>query len=84
MCQSLHILSAVSTLEQQLLEVTKRLASLECGGKTTVPTPAPAKKPEPMEDEDDDDDDIDLFGSDDEEVSCAFTFSKHAVLVNIT
>lgn len=64
----------MSTLEKQLLEVTKRLASLECGGKTTVPTPAPAKKPEPMEE--DEDDDIDLFGSDDEEVGCVFRKSN--------
>ncbi|KAK3870685.1 hypothetical protein Pcinc_024107 [Petrolisthes cinctipes] len=58
------LLKSVSTLEKQLIEVTKRLSSMECGGKTTVPTPAPATKSEPMED---DDDDIDLFGSDDEE-----------------
>lgn len=55
----------MSTLEQTILDLTKRLAALECGGKTTT---APAKsKPEPMETEEDDDDEVDLFGSDDEE-----------------
>ncbi|XP_027226543.1 elongation factor 1-beta' isoform X1 [Penaeus vannamei] len=59
----------VSTLEQTILDLTKRLAALECGGKTTT---APAKsKPEPMETEEDDDDEVDLFGSDDEEEESA-------------
>ncbi|XP_063610961.1 elongation factor 1-beta'-like isoform X2 [Penaeus indicus] len=55
----------VSTLEQTILNLTKRLAALECGGKTTT---APAKsKPEPMETEEDDDEEVDLFGSDDDD-----------------
>ncbi|XP_037781867.1 elongation factor 1-beta'-like [Penaeus monodon] len=59
----------VSTLEQTILDLTKRLAALECGGKTTT---APAKsKPEPMETEEDDDDEVDLFGSDDDEEESA-------------
>lgn len=66
--------SAVSTLEQTILDLTKRLAALECGGKTTTAPSAPAKsKPEPME-EDDDDEEIDLFGSDDDEEVRIFGF----------
>lgn len=74
----------MSTLEQTILDLTKRLAALECGGKTTT---APAKsKPEPMETEDDDDDEVDLFGSDDEEeVMCRRIFGiVRAVLKLIT
>lgn len=63
--------SAVSTLEKTVIQLTKRLESLECGSKTTVSatttTPAPAKAKE----EEEDDDEVDLFGSDDEEVCYA-------------
>lgn len=58
----------MSTLEKTIIQLTKRLESLECGSKTTVSatttTPAPAKA---KEEEDDDDDEVDLFGSDDDE-----------------
>ncbi|KAG0721265.1 Elongation factor 1-delta [Chionoecetes opilio] len=53
----------VSTLEKLIVQLTKRLEALDCGGKTTS---APCTKSDPVE-EDDDDDDVDLFGSDDEE-----------------
>jgi len=55
----------VSTMEQTILDLTKRLAALETSNKTTSAAPPP-KKAEPVE-EDDDDDEVDLFGSDDEE-----------------
>merc|ERR1711970_1123908 len=54
----------VSTMEQTILDLTKRLAALETSNKTT--SAPPPKKAEPVE-EDDDDDEVDLFGSDDEE-----------------
>merc|ERR1719153_523220 len=55
----------VSTMEQTILDLTKRLAALETSNKTT--SAAPPKKAEPVEEDDDDDDEVDLFGSDDEE-----------------
>ncbi|XP_042886901.1 probable elongation factor 1-delta [Penaeus japonicus] len=59
----------VSTLERTIMDLTKRLAALECGGTTTAPAKS---KPEPMEtEEDDDDDEVDLFGSDDDEEETA-------------
>lgn len=68
-----HYIPAVSTLEKTIVQLTKRLESLECGGKTTATAttstsgPISKSQPDPME-EDDDDDEVDLFGSDDEEV----------------
>ncbi|XP_047481050.1 elongation factor 1-beta'-like isoform X2 [Penaeus chinensis] len=67
--ENCNLKKTVSTLEQTIMDLTKRLAALECGGKTTT---APAKsKPEPMETEEDDDDEVDLFGSDDDEEESA-------------
>ncbi|XP_042205219.1 probable elongation factor 1-delta isoform X2 [Homarus americanus] len=68
-----NLSSTVSSLEQTILTLTKRLEMLECDDKTTTaPTSASPKKPVPMETEDDDDDDdVDLFGSDDEDDEAA-------------
>ncbi|XP_076046831.1 elongation factor 1-delta isoform X5 [Oratosquilla oratoria] len=57
----------ISTLEQQVIDLTKRLAAMECGGSTTTTKATPSKAPQPVQEEDEDDDDVDLFGSDDEE-----------------
>merc|ERR1712142_1322844 len=65
--ENTKLTKTVSVLEQTILDLTTRLAALECGTKTTT-APPPKSKPEPMDqDDDDDDDDVDLFGSTDEE-----------------
>nr|XP_053653117.1 elongation factor 1-delta-like isoform X2 [Cherax quadricarinatus] len=64
--ENVNLSKTVLTLQQTVLNLTKRLEKLECGSKTTTTT-STSKKPEPMETEEDDDDDVDLFGSDDED-----------------
>lgn len=63
----------MTTLEKTVIELTKKLESLSCGGKTTVSATTSTSTPvqNKQESEDDDDDEVDLFGSDDDEEVCS-------------
>ncbi|XP_050712156.1 elongation factor 1-beta'-like isoform X4 [Eriocheir sinensis] len=68
--QNSVLTKTVSALEKTVIQLTKRLDSLDHGGKTTVSATTSTSTPvqnNKQAEEDDDDDEVDLFGSDDDE-----------------